>query len=206
MFKRLATALGFLAIVLVSTLAHAQSAAQAAQNDPDFKEVVAYQLTVPALNKVAQASKNIAATAKSDPRFAKQAELKAEIKKLEDKDERTDAEDARLDKLRAELEEAEDQTSVGDKANTLAEMAAAIEKEPVARKALADAGISAREFVKFGLAYFQAGMVAGMMKQGLIKEVPKELAATVNMENVKFVQEHEAELAALAAAMKAIEK
>ena len=74
------------------------------------------------------------------------------------------------------------------------------------RKALANAGISSREFAKFTLAYFQAGMVAGMMKQGLIKEVPKELAATVNMENVKFVQEHEAELAALAAAMKAIEK
>ena len=202
MFKRLAAIVGFLAVVFASTLAHAQ----VSQNDPDFKEVVAYQLTVPALNKVAQASKNMAAAAKSDPRFAKQAELKAEIKKLEDKDERTEAEDARLDKLRAELEEAEEKTNVGDKANTLSEMAAAIEKEPVARKALGDAGISAREFVKFGLAYFQAGMVAGMMKQGLIKEVPKELAATVNMENVKFVQEHEAELATLAAAMKAIEK
>ena len=206
MFKKLAAVVGFLAIVLASTVARAQGAAQAAQNDPDFKEVVAYQLTVPALNKVAQASKNIAAAAKSDPRFAKQTALKAEIKKLEDKDERTEAEDARLDKLRAELDEAEEKTSGGDKANTLSEMAAAIEKEPVMRKALADAGISAREFVKFGLAYFQAGMVAGMMKQGVIKEVPKELAATVNMENVKFVQEHEPELAALAAAMKAIEK
>jgi hypothetical protein len=48
-------------------------------------------------------------------------------------------------------------------------------------------------------------MVATMMKQGLVKEVPKELAATVNMDNVKFFQEHEAEFEALTKAMKAIQ-
>jgi hypothetical protein len=53
------------------------------------------------------------------------------------------------------------------------------------------------------MAAFQAGMVAGMMKQGLIKEVPPEMAATVNMDNVKFVQEHEAELEAFGKTMKA---
>ena len=47
-------------------------------------------------------------------------------------------------------------------------------------------------------------MIAGMMKSGLVKEVPKELAASVNMDNVKFVQEHEAELAAFAKAMEGL--
>jgi hypothetical protein len=44
-------------------------------------------------------------------------------------------------------------------------------------------------------------MIAGMMKSGVVKEVPKELAATVNMENVKFMQEHEAEVEAFARLM-----
>ena len=43
---------------------------------------------------------------------------------------------------------------------------------------------------KFMLAYMQAGMIHGMMKSGMIKEVPKNLAAQVSMENVKFFKEH----------------
>lgn len=202
MLKTLAVAAVVYACILSPAAALAQGAAA---NDPDLKEIVAYRLTVPALNKVVQAAKNMSQAARSDPRFAKLAALKAEIKKLEAKDERTEAEDARLDALREQLEQAEENDSAGGDAKTLAEMAAAIEKEPLARKALTDAGISAREFATFSLAYLQAGMVAGLMKQGLIKEVPKELAATVNMDNVKFVQEHAAELEALAQAMKNLE-
>jgi hypothetical protein len=203
MLTTLAITLGLYAFALTPAAVQAQGAGV---NDPDFKEVVAYRLTMPALNKVAQAAKNMAEAARNDPRFAKQAALKAEIKKLDAKEERTEAEDARLDELRAQLEQAEEKSNPAGDAKTLSDMAAAMEKEPLTRKALADAGISAREFAKFSLAYLQAGMVAGMMKQGLIKEVPKELAATVNMENVKFVQEHEAELEAFAKAMKAIEE
>ena len=95
-------------------------------------------------------------------------------------------------------------TNIADNSKTLSEMAAAIEREPLAAKALAGAGISAREYVTFVLASFQAGMVAGMMKQGLIKEIPKELAATVNMDNVKFLQEHETEMAAFAKALEGL--
>jgi hypothetical protein len=202
MLKSLAPTLGLFAFVLIPAAAHSQGIGA---NDPDRKEVVAYRLTVPALNKVTQAAKNLAEATRTDPRFVKLAALKAEIEKLQEKDELTDAEVSRLDKLRAEAEQAEEKLNVAANANTLSDMAAAIEKEPLARNALADAGISAREFATFALASFQAGMVATMMKQGLVKEVPKELAATVNMDNVKFFQEHEAEFEALTKAMKAIQ-
>jgi len=192
------------AVILVPALAGAQVPGA---NDPDFKEVVAYRLTLPTLQKVMTATTNMVEAAKGDPRYQKQAAIKTEITKLEAKDERTDADEERLEKLRSDLEQLEQATvNVADNTKTLSEMAAAIEREPLAAKALAGAGISAREYVTFMLSYFQAGMVAGMMKQGLIKEVPKNLAATVNMDNVKFVQEHEAEFQAFANAMKKADK
>jgi len=202
MFKTLTIRVVLCAFVLIPAAAHAQAGTA---NDPDLKEILAYRLSTPALNKVVQATKNLAEAARNDPRFTKQAALKAEIKKLQDKEERTEAEDARLEKLREEAEQAEQALNVANNTNTLSEMAAAIEKEPLAAKALAGAGISAREYGKFILAYFQAGMVAGMLKQGVIKELPKEMTATVNMENVTWVQEHEAELEAFQKTMKAME-
>ena len=203
MLKALAFAVGLYASVLIPAAADAQVAGA---SDPDSKEVVAYRLTVPALNKVVQASKNMAEAVRNDPRFVKRAALRAEIKKLDEKDELTDTEVSRLEQLRAEAEKADESFNLAGNTNTLSGMAAAIDKEPLARKALDDAGITSREFAKFALASFQAGMVAGMMKQGVIKEVPKELAATVNMDNVKFFQEHEAEFEALVKAMKSIEE
>jgi hypothetical protein len=202
MHNTLAIAISLSAFVWIPAAAHAQGSGA---HDPDIKEIAAYRLSIPALNKVLQATKNLAEAAKRDPRFTKQAALKAEIKKLEDKDERTEAEEMRLDKLREEAEQTKKTLDLGNNTNTLAEMAAAIEKEPMAAKALADAGISAREYAKFILAYFQAGMVASMIKQGVIKEVPAQMAATLNPENLKFVQEHEAEFDAFAKAMKALE-
>src|SRR5262245_24647751 len=203
MLKPLAVSVGLYACVLIPPGAHAQGIGA---QDPDSKEVVAYRLTVPALNKVVQASKNMAEAVRNDPRFVKRAALKAEIKKLEEKDDLTDAEVNRLEQLKAEADKADESFNLAGNANTLSGMAAAIDKEPLAKKALADAGISAREFATFALASFQAGMVAGMMKQGVIKEVPRELAATVNVDNVKFFQEHEAEFEALVKAMRSIEE
>jgi hypothetical protein len=202
MLKKIAFTIGLCALVLIPVAASAQNPAT---NDPDMKELLAYRLTLPTLDKVVQATKNMAAAAKSDPRFIKHAALEKEIKTLEQKEERTDADEARLEKLKEELEQADEKLNFSENTKTLSDMAAAIEKEPLAAKALADAGMSAREYSKFALAYFQAAMVAGMMKQGMIKEVPAELKATVNMDNVKFVQEHEAELEAFGKAMKSIE-
>ena len=204
MYNTLKVCLAVCAALVIPALALAQVPGS---NDPDLKEIVAYRLTLPALQKVMQASTNMAEAAKRDPRYLKQAAVKAEIDKLEAKDDLTDAEEERLEKLRSDLEQLEQANpNVADNTKTLSEMAAAIEREPLAAKALASAGISAREYAKFMLAYFQAGMVAGMMKQGLIKEVPKDLAATVNMDNVAFVREHEAEFEAFANAMKNAEK
>ncbi len=173
-------------------------------NDPDYKEVLAYRLSVPALAKVVQATRNLSVAIKSDPRYLKQQGLMAEIKKLEAKDELSDAESARLEKLKTDLDQLESSVFDTESAKSLSGMAAQLQKEPVFAKALADAGLPARDYAKFVLAYFQAAMVHGMMKSGLVKEVPKELAATVNMENVKLVGEHEAELAAFAKEMQAL--
>jgi hypothetical protein len=170
-------------------------------DDPDFKEVQAYRLTVPAMNKVIQATKNIFEGMKSDPRYLKQQKLKAEIKALEDKSDPTEAESERLEKLRADLQQLESSVFNTNDTKTLSGMAKALQKEPVTAKALSAAGLEPREYAKFTLAYFQAAMV-----QGMVKEVPKNLEALVNMENVKFIQEHEAEVTAFGKTMEALAK
>jgi hypothetical protein len=174
-------------------------------DDPDFKEVVAYQLTMPRVQKMMQATRNFAEAIKNDPRFKRQQAIEAELDKLREKEEPSEADGARIEKLEAELEQLENSTGFGTDNNnrTLSELAAAMNKEPLIAKALASAGVDAREYAKFMLAYMQAGMVHGMMKSGMVKEVPKNLAASVNMDNVKFIAEHEQELEAL---MKEFEK
>ena len=175
-------------------------------NDPDAKELAAYRLTVPVLDKVLQTTKNLADAAKVDPRFKKQAALKAEVKTLEAKDERSEADDARLEALREDLDNMEDTLFPKSDTQTLSEMAAVMQKEPLFAQALAAAGLTAREYAKFLFAYMSSGMVAGMMEQGTIKEVPKELATSVNLENIRFFQAHKAELQAFQKAMESLEQ
>ena len=203
MFKVFRVVVGMSMGLLVAVPALAQLPGA---NDPDAKELAAYQLTVPALNKVLQATKNLAQTAKNDPRFKKQAALKAEMKKLEEKEEPTETDQARIEQLREEIDKLERSVFPRDNNQTLSQMAAAIEKEPLFAQALASAGLTAREYAKFLFAYMTAGMVAGMMEQGVIKEVPKELASSVNLENIKFFKEHKAELQAFQEAMKSLEQ
>jgi hypothetical protein len=52
------------------------------------------------------------------------------------------------------------------------------------------------------LSMMQAGMVAGFKKAGMLKEIPKD----VSPENVKFMEEHEAQLKALQQEMEAASK
>ena len=183
------------------------SAAQALQgaDDPDYKEIVAYRLTLPTVQKMGQATRNMAEAIKNDPRFKRQQALEAELKKIEEKDNPAEADRARIEKLQQEIEELENSSGLSsENTKTLSDMANAIKKEPAIAKALADAGVDAREYAKFMLAYFQAAMVHGMMTSGLVKGVPKELAASVNMENVKFVAEHEKEFEAFGKEMQAL--
>jgi hypothetical protein len=49
------------------------------------------------------------------------------------------------------------------------------------------------------LALASAGLVHGMQKAGALKELPADLKERVNLENVKFVAAHEAEIASLMA-------
>jgi hypothetical protein len=44
------------------------------------------------------------------------------------------------------------------------------------------------------MASLMAGIVAGFQQSGKIKDVPTELSASINPENIKFMQEHGAEL------------
>ncbi len=203
MTKIFRIALGLLASLCVAVPTFAQVPGA---NDPDAKELAAYQLTVPALNKVVQATKNMADAAKNDPRFKKQAALKAELKKLEAKEEPTEADEVRIEKLRADIETMGNSIFPDAETQTLSQMAAAMEKAPLFAKALASAGLTAREYAKFLFAYMSAGMVAGMMEQGVIKDVPKELATSIHPDNVKFFQAHKSEMQAFQKAMESLEE
>ena len=203
MTKTFRIGLGLLAALCVAVPTFAQVPGA---NDPDAKELAAYQLTMPALNKVLQAAKNLADAAKNDPRFKKQAALKAELKKLEAKEEPTEADEARIEKLRAEIETMGNSIFPDADTQTLSQMAAAMEKEPLFAKALASAGLTAREYAKFVLVYMSAGMVVGMIEQGVIKDVPKELASSIHPDNIKFFQAHKAEMQAFQKAMQSLEQ
>ena len=191
--------------LIVALLAAAPAAAQGpSANDPDARELAAYTLTVPALDKALAATRNMVAAAKNDPRFQKQLALKAEIAKLEAKAEPTDAETARLDTLRTELETAEASIFPGAGAQTLSEMEAAMQKEPLMAKALADAGIAPREYAKLLFVYAVSVNVASEMEQRGVTEIPKVRAGTVTPANVTFFQAHKAEVEAFQKAMEAL--
>jgi hypothetical protein len=193
-------------VLSLALLVAAPAAAQVpGANDPDARELAAYTLTVPALDKALAATRNMVTAAKSDPRFQKAEALKAEIKTLEAKEEPGEADTARLEKLRAELDAAEEAIFPDASNQTLSEMEAAMKKEPLLAKALADAGMAPRDYAKFLFAYLASGTVASMLEQGVIKEVPKELAGSLNPENVKFFQTHKAEVEAFQKAMEALE-
>jgi hypothetical protein len=156
-------------------------------NDPDAKELAAYTLTLAGLDKALAATKNLVAAAKNDPRFQKQAALKGE-------------------KLRTELEAIEKAIFPNAENQTLTEMDAAMRKEPLVAKAVADAGLTPREYAKFLFAYMSSGAVASMLEQGVIKEVPKELATSLNPANITFFQTHKTELEAFRKTIEALEE
>lgn len=85
---------------------------------------------------------------------------------------------------------------------TLSDIETALRREPMMQKALASAGMTPREYAKFSLAFFQAAMIHGLQKSGMVKPIPKDLEATVNLENIKFFDTHQAEIAALMAEFK----
>ena len=204
-------------LIVSSAPAFAQGAATA-----DEKELAAYKLTMPTMNKVAAAMRSMAKEMMQDPKYQQATkleqqieDLEAQVAKLEGKDEMTEADgkkvealNEQLDKLREQkeqLEERPDATNAVDNNNakTLTEMEQNIRKVPQFARALDREGLSPREYSKFMLAMLQAGMVYGF-SQGKVDY--SKLPPGVNAENVKFVEEHKAELEALQKEFSALEK
>jgi hypothetical protein len=135
--------------------------------------------------------------------------LKAQIKALDEKEELTEAQQAELEKLREREEALEQEMDRAAEAKgfsntqTLADMEAAMKKEPAAMRALAREGLTPREYALCMMTLLQASMVEGF-SQG--KADLSTLPPGVNPENVKFVREHKAELEAMQAALGKMKK
>ena len=195
---------GVVALLLVSMVSGV-SAQGARPSDADLKEIANYKLTMETVEKVKVATRAMIAEIKKDPTYQRLLKLEAEIETLEKKDDRTEAEDAKLAALNEEkekLESASDGPLSLGQANSLSEMEANIRKSPPIANALQSAGMSPREYSTFMMAMIQASMVAGFKKAGMMKELPKD----VNPDNVKFVEEHEAELKAMQAEFEKLAK
>lgn len=183
-------------VLLAGCVLASPSAAQNA--DPDSVELRNYMLTEKSLEQFAAASRAFATTIKNDPRYGRLLKLRKEQDSLEEKAELTPAEEKRLEQLATEIETLEDEIAGAgldlSELKTLSEMEAAVRKQPTLAAAIQKQGMSPRDFVKFALALFQASMIHEMQKSGYIKEIPKEMASSVNTANIKFVAAHEARI------------
>ena len=80
--------------------------------------------------------------------------------------------------------------------NSLDAMAAKYDRVPAVRKAIADAGLTSREFTVMTMSLVQAGMAASVLKMRPNDDadsLAREMKASI--ENIRFLQEHEAEIA-----------
>lgn len=97
------------------------------------------------------------------------------------------------------LEEQGDEESPG----TIADIAALYDRHPALKRAITSAGMTTREYTTFMMSMFQAGMAAWMVQQqqGKFDKVP----AGTPHENIRFYQQHEAELNRIGAELRALE-
>jgi hypothetical protein len=170
----------------------------AARPDPDMAELAAYRLNTATLQKVTVAMQAFQAALEDDPKYKRYMAAQHELEALEQKENRSEADERRIEALEQELEKESKDMDGGD-AGTLGDMERSIARMPYMPDALARAGLTPREYAKFSLAMLQAGMVAGMKKSGMMKEMPPGVSA----ENVQFMIDHEKEIAALTAMMQA---
>jgi hypothetical protein len=201
----------FLTASMMVSLISVPTAQSSGFSAADSKELASYRLTMETTMKVSALMRSVMQEMASDPKAQALQKTKAEIEALSKKEELTDAESERLDKLQTLAEQQEDalEQAAGDmnlnNAQNLNEMEAAIKANPRFMGALSKAGLTARDYSKYMVASLMAGMVAGFQKSGVLKDLPKELKE-VNPENVKFMLEHEAELAAIRKEMESLEK
>ena len=185
-----------LVLVFFATAAGTAAAATQASSqstDPDLKEVSSYRLTMEAINKIDQVTRAMAEELKQDPKMRQRMQIEQELETLNKKEEPTEADQKRIEQLQAQSEQMEkDEPALFDNANSLSEMEAAIQKYPPLANALRKNGMAPREYAKFMMAMMQAAMAYGFQKSGLKVEDAK--LTDVQQANIKFIEEHQAEL------------
>lgn len=194
-----------IALLLLAVPRPAAAQSSKAKDDADMKAVASYRLTTAGLERMTRVSRAVANEIRNDPEFREAIETDKQIDALEAKDDLSEAEQQQLEALRAKqdaFEKAHDTDDSENDAQTLDDMAAQIQKFPPLARALKSEGVSAKEYATFSLALFQAAFAAGAQKSGMLKELP----AGINAENVKFVQEHEAEIKKLQEEMQSLGK
>ena len=169
--------------------------AQGGATDADTREVVAYRLTMPKLKQMNDFLADLSRQQDADPARQQLLKKKQEVEALSAKDQLTQAEQMRLAQLEREISDAEEEEEDAqpDMDQSLSAMAERMSADPRIAGALKRAGLAPREAATMQLAFIQAAFTVGLLEAGTIREVPKE----VNAANVKFLQDHKAEIAAL---------
>lgn len=90
----------------------------------------------------------------------------------------------------------------GDDNASLDQISERLDKDPIMRKALADAGLSAREYSMLTMAIIQSGMAAAVLEMRPEADADSLIRAMqANPENVRFMRDHKSELEAKQQAM-----
>jgi septal ring factor EnvC (AmiA/AmiB activator) len=163
--------------------------------DADAKEIAAYRLTGRTLTQVVNVNRTLMQQLSQDPRMQEARKIEAEISTLERKEQMSDADQKRLEELRTRQDQLDDsvENPLGGDTRTLSEMEARIKAYPPLLQALQQEGIAPREYAKFWLVFIQAAFAQGFKKSGMLKELPPG----VSPENVKFIEDHAAEIEAM---------
>jgi hypothetical protein len=122
-----------------------------------------YRLTMPVFERFVRASRHVADATARDARLAADPPFSREV------------------------------TVLGDIAEVAPALEARFIREPLLAAALADAGISARDYTTFALALVGARLAHGFVKSGAMRFVPPGTAS----DNVAFITANEADVAAV---------
>lgn len=190
-----------IALAALTAPAGAQRRTSSAADDADTKEIGAYRLTEPVLQKILVATRAMGDAMQNDPKYREYMTAEKELKALKQKDETTPADDKRIEALEQKIEAFEksaESSGGGGDAQSLADMERKIAAMPHMSDALRTAGLTPREFALFEMCALQAGIVAGMQKSG---QTLSQLPAGIQPANVQFMKDHEKQFEALRTAM-----
>ncbi len=189
--RAVVTAYAVACLLGTATAARAQGNAEV---DRDVQELKQYRLSMPKVKQMAAATLAFAKEMEKDPTASAIRRLDREIETLRNKTDRSDSEEKQLEALEAKRETMDQAQGADepeeDSPRTLADMERRIGREPRLAAAITGAGMTAREYSLVTLSFFQAMFTHMMQKSGSLKEMPKD----VPVDNVTFVQQHEAEL------------